>query len=86
MSRIAAYQGAAARCGTTLLRATAGIPARRGGAITKHPLDRSVAIQLIVALAQLGAKVRAFASQEPGDDRQFVFLFGSSFESAEGTL
>lgn len=83
MSRISAYQAAAARCGTVIERADAGIAPRIGGAITKHPLDRTVADTLVRDLRQLGAEAKIYETREPGDDRVFVYLAGCSFQKGD---
>lgn len=83
MSRVGAYQAAAARCGTVIERASDGIAPRIGGAVTKHPLDQEVAARLVRDLRQLGAEARAFRSEKPGDDRLFVYLSGCSFQKGD---
>lgn len=87
MSRVGAYQAAAARCGTVIERADAHIAPRIGGAITKHPLDRSVADTLVRDLRQLGAEAKLYDPRrragDPGDDRVFVYLSGCSFQKGD---
>jgi hypothetical protein len=79
VSRIGAYQAAAARCGTIIERADPGVAPRIGGGITKHPLTRDVADQLIRDLRQLGAETKIYDPREPDGARVFVYLAGCSF-------
>ena len=83
MSRVGAYQAAAARCGTVIERADVEIAPRIGGAITKHPLARAVADGLVRDLRQLGAEVKIYESRDPSDDRVFVYLSGCSFQKGD---
>ena len=83
MSRVGAYQAAAAHCGTVIERASPGIAPRIGGAITKHPLARDVAAALVRDLRQLGAEAKTYDAREPGDDRLFVYLSGCSFQKGD---
>lgn len=83
MSRVGAYQAAAARCGTVIERADSAVPPRVGGAITKHPLARTVAEILIKDLRQLGAEAKIYDSRDPDDDRVFVYLAGCSFQKGD---
>jgi len=83
VSRVGAYQAVAARCGTVIERADAGVAPRIGGAITKHPLARGVANTLVRDLRQLGAEAKIYDPREPGDDRVFVYLAGCSFQKGD---
>lgn len=83
MSRVGAYQAAAARCGTTIERADAGVAPRFGGGITKHPLAREVAEALVLDLRALGAEAKIHAPRESDDDRVFVYLSGCSFQKRD---
>lgn len=82
MSRVDAYQAAAARCGTVIERASAGVVPRIGGGITKHPVERKVAATLVSDLRQLGAEARIYPSG-PNDSRVFVYLSGCSFQKGD---
>jgi hypothetical protein len=83
VSRIGSYQAAAARCGTVIEHASAGVPPRIGGGITKHPLDRNVADKLVKDHRQLGAEAKIYESGDPTDDRVFVYLAGCSFQKGD---
>ena len=84
MSRVGAYQAAAARCGAIIERASTGVAPRIGGGITKHPVDRKVAATLVSDLRQLGAEARIFRdSTDPTDSRVFVYLSGCSFQKGD---
>jgi len=89
VSRIGAYQAAAARYSTTIERADASLPPRVGGAITKHPLAPAIANALVRDLRQLGAEAKTYDprsgayAKEPGDDRLFVYLAGCSFQKTD---
>jgi hypothetical protein len=82
VSRVGVYQAAAARCGTTIERASNGIPPRIGGGITKHPLARDVAETLVRDLKALGAEAKV-CSHGPQDDQAFVYLSGCSFQKGD---
>jgi hypothetical protein len=77
MSRIGAYQAAAARYGTTIERAKSSIAPRIGGACTKDPLAPEVAAALMRDLRRLGAEAEAIDAK---DGQLFVYLFGKSFQ------
>lgn len=79
MSRVGAYQTAAARYGTAIERADVAIPPRIGGAITKHPLAPDVAKTLVRDLRQLGAEAKLYHPDRSEDDRVFVYMAGCSF-------
>jgi DNA-binding transcriptional regulator YdaS (Cro superfamily) len=81
VSRVGAYQAAAARCGTAIERADVAISPRIGGAITKHPLAPEVAKTLVRDLRQLGAEAKLYHPDrsEGEGDRLFVYLAGCSF-------
>jgi len=84
VSRIGAYQAAAARCGTVIERADTGIAPRIGGAITKHPLARATADALVKDLRQLGAEAKIYDPRDPNDiARVFVYLSGCSFQKGD---
>ena len=83
MSRIGAYQAAAARSGTQIVRASAGIPPRIGGGITRHPLASTTAEALVRDLRQLGAEARICGPQDTRDARVFVYLSGCSFQKGD---
>ena len=84
MSRVGAYQAAAARCGTVIERASSGVSPRIGGAITKHPLDRNVAATLVSDLRQLGAEARICGVPDgSADSHVFVYLSGCSFQKGD---
>ena len=83
MSRVGAYQAAAARCGTLIERNHPEEAPRFGGAITKHPLAREVAEVLIKDLRQLGAEAKIYDPRDPNDDRVFVYLSGCSFQKGD---
>ena len=79
MSRVGAYQAAAARYGTVIERNHPEEAPRFGGAITKHPLARATAEALIKDLRQLGAEAKIYDPRDQNDDRVFVYLAGCSF-------
>jgi len=83
VSRVGAYQAAAARCGTVIERADTVVAPRIGGGITKHPLARAVADALVRDLRQLGAEAKLYDSRDPDDDRVFVYLSGCSFQKGD---
>lgn len=83
MSRVGAYQAAAARHGTVIARNCPGETPRIGGGITKHPLARDVAEALARDLRQLGAEAKIHDPHDPSDDRVFVYLSGSSFQKGD---
>ncbi len=83
MSRVGAYQAAAARCGTVIERCEEHIAPRIGGAITKHPLARDVADGLVRDLRQLGAEAKLYDPRDPNDPRVFVYLAGCSFQKGD---
>ena len=83
MSRVGAYQTAAARCGTVIERASRGVPPRIGGGITKHPLARATADALVKDLRQLGAEVRICDPHDPYNLGVFVYLSGCSFQKGD---
>lgn len=79
MSRAALYQAAAAKAGTRIVRCSKGIAPSIGGAITYHPLARSTAEQLAIAVRAAGGEARL-----AGDgDRAYVYLSGCSFDRRE---
>ncbi len=82
MSRIDAYQTAAARYGTLIERASRGVPPRIGGGITKHPLARAIAEALANDLRALGAEVRIYP-RNAQDDRGLLYLSGCSFQKGD---
>lgn len=84
MSRVGAYQAAAARCGTVIERADTSVAPRIGGAITKHPLARATADALVKDLRQLGAEAKIVRGN-PGvvDAHVFVYLSGCSFQKGD---
>lgn len=79
MSRMGAYQAAAARCGTLIVRASTSVPPRIGGGITRHPLAHKTADILVRDLRQLGAEAKICGPQNTIDGRVFVYLSGCSF-------
>ena len=83
MSRIGAYQAAAARCGTLIVRASTGVPPRIGGGITRHPLAHTTADQLVRDLRQLGAEAKICGPEDTSDARVFVYLAGCSFQKGD---
>lgn len=83
VSRLGAYQDAAARCGTEIERADAHIAPRIGGGITKHPLARDVADARVRDLRQLGAEAKIYDPRDASDDRVFVYLSGCSFQKGD---
>ena len=83
MSRVGAYQAAAARCGTVIERASTGVAPRIGGGITKHPVDRKVAATLISDLRQLGAEARICRDSTDPNSCVFVYLSGCSFQKGD---
>ena len=83
MSRVGIYQATAARYGTVIERADPNIVPRIGGAITKHSLACDVAQALVHALRNLGAEAKTYNTNEPGDDRLFVYLSGCSFQKGD---
>lgn len=83
MSRVGAYQVAAARCGTVIERVDVSIPPRIGGAITKHPLAPDVAKTLVRDLRQLGAEAKLYQPDRSEDDRVFVYLTFRSFQKGD---
>jgi len=84
VSRVDAYQAAAARYGTTIVRAKSSMPPRVGGACTKDPLASKAAEALANDLRQLGAEATVGKMLE--DARRFVLLAGNSFEKGDGDL
>ena len=83
MSRVGAYQAAASRHGTAIQRNHPDEAPRFGGAITKHPLARSVADALVKDLRQLGAEAKIYDPRDPDDARVFVYLAGCSFQKGD---
>jgi hypothetical protein len=83
VSRIGAYQAAAARCGTVIVRASTGVPPRIGGGITRHPLAPKAAETLVSDLRQLGAEARICGPDNTPDARVFVYLSGCSFQKGD---
>lgn len=81
VSRVGAYQVAAARCGTVIERASADIAPRIGGGITKHPLAKNVAETLVHDLRQLGAEAKVCHGSQ--DERAFVYLSGCAFQKGD---
>lgn len=83
MSRVGAYQAAAARCGTVIERVEADVAPRIGGGITKHPLARDVADALVCDLRQIGAEAKIYDPRDASDDRVYVYLSGCSFQKGD---
>jgi hypothetical protein len=84
VSRVGAYQAAAARYGTVIESASKGLPPRIGGGITKHPLARATADALVKDLRQLGAEAKICDPRDPNNiARVFVYLAGGSFQKGD---
>jgi len=83
VSRVGAYQVAAARCGTEIERVEADVVPRIGGGITKHPLARDVADALVRDLRQLGAEAKIYDPRDAIDARVYVYLSGCSFQKGD---
>lgn len=83
MSRVGAYQAAATRCGTTIVRADPNLRPLHGGAVTKHPLTNDAANTLVKELRQLGADAKIADSGDDYASSVYVYLACSSFQRSD---